>query len=285
MIEEANALEAEAPEITPMEADQAQPQADAAPGWEDRALTMGWTPKSQFKGDPEKWVDAETFVKRGEEFLPFLKANNRRLEQAQERANTKIASLEKALQESIKHISKADARAYERARRDLETELEQATLAGDTEGVKAVTKEIVDLEKEVRAEEPGKHVSETPEGKSALSEFKAANPWFEKDRVMTVAAIEIGNELAAEGIVEPKVQLAEIAKRIRQEFPHKFTNPRREQPAAVEGAQPLANRTAARTYSDLPPEAKAMCDDFVKNIKGMTREKYVKDYFAEEKAK
>jgi hypothetical protein len=35
-----------------------------------------------------------------------------------------------------------------------------------------------------------------------------------------------------------------------------------------------------KSYSDLPPDAKAMCDDFVKRVPGFTRDRYVKDYFA-----
>jgi hypothetical protein len=66
---------------------------------EDKALRMGWVPKDQFKGAPEKWTDAETFIKRGEEFLPFLKANNRKLEKALENATADLAEMKKTLKE------------------------------------------------------------------------------------------------------------------------------------------------------------------------------------------
>lgn len=279
MSEETEIQEAEAPEAAEAQTEGEAPQQSAEPSYEDRALAMGWTPKTQFKGDPEKWVDAETFVKRGEEFLPFLKANNRRLEQALEKANAKIASLDKAVRGSIEHISKAEQRAYTRARADLEAELEQAAAAGDAETVKAVTKDIVALEKEVSAK-PEKDEPDTP---PEMAEWLEANPWFGKDRAMTAACQAIANDVFEEGYTG-KAQLREVDKRIRAEFPHKFEkpeNPNRKAPAAVEGFGSTP-RPRGKSYSDLPPEAKQMCDEFCRDIKGMTREKYVREYFKEQ---
>src|SRR3990167_3011505 len=44
------------------------------------ATGMGWSPKESWRGDPEKWIDAETFVARGREVLPILRANNKQLQ-------------------------------------------------------------------------------------------------------------------------------------------------------------------------------------------------------------
>ena len=255
-----------------LQAPQEPAQADPAPSAEDRALTMGWTPREQFKGDPAKWVDAETFVRRGEEFLPFVKANNKRLERELEKANGEIAKLGKAVERSIDHISKAEQRAYERARKDLEAELEQAVLNNDADGIRAVAKDIVELEREVA--KPAK--TEEPD----LSEFKAANPWFETDEAMTMAAVAYAGKLASQGVAG-KDQLAKVSEWVRKEFPHKFSNPRREQPAAVEGVSTGARRQAA-SYSDMPADARQMCDELVRD-KIITREKYVAEFFKQSK--
>ena len=39
---------------------------------EQEAITLGWVPQDQFKGDPAKWTDAETFVARGKEKVVLL---------------------------------------------------------------------------------------------------------------------------------------------------------------------------------------------------------------------
>lgn len=245
---------------------------------EDRALTMGWTPQGQFKGDPEKWVDAETFVKRGEEFLPFLKANNRRLEQALERANTKLEQMDKGLRGAIQQLSRSEKRAYDQARADLEAELEQYAAAGNADAVKAVTKDIVDLERETVAK-----ADDEPAGNPDFEAWREANPWFGKDKALTAACGALGAEVAEEGYTG-KAQIKEVDRRIREAFPEKFAkpeNPLRRQPGAVEGT--TQNRPAGKTFGDLPSDAKQMCDELCRTIKGFSREKYVKDYFAEEK--
>ena len=47
---------------------------------EQEARTLGWVPAEEFKGDPNRWVDAETFVERGHTVMPILRKNNERLE-------------------------------------------------------------------------------------------------------------------------------------------------------------------------------------------------------------
>ena len=44
---------------------------------EARARDMGWSPRDSWRGKAEDWIDAETFVKRGTEILPILRAKSR----------------------------------------------------------------------------------------------------------------------------------------------------------------------------------------------------------------
>lgn len=247
--------------IEPMGGAEAAPQELPA---EDRALTMGWVPLEQFKGDPSRWVDAETFVKRGEEFLPFLKAANKRLEK-------ELDTVKKSVKEFAEFHSKTEARAYERAMRDLEARQAAATEAGDVEAVREITQEIVTLGKDVKAP-----TDEAAEAKALLDSWIAENSWYTKDAVMRGAAFAIADELAAEGIKDG-AQLAEVAKRIKAEFPHKFENAKRREPGAVEGSTQAVKRGKGR--ADLPADARAAMDRWVKQ--GLiTEAQYCKDYFA-----
>jgi len=246
---------------------------DAPKSDEERALALGWTPKERFKGDPERWVDAATFVKRGEELMPILQANNRRMEKALETERKERARLEKTLKDFSDHHSKTAQREYERAQRDIQARLDAATSIGDIQGVRDATQEIVDLAAEARTA-PQAPPAASPE----FEAWQADNPWFGKDKPLTAATVEIANEVAAEGYTG-KAQIKEVDRRVRETFPSKFTNPNRERAAAVEGATSAARKTG-KSYSDLPADAKAACDEFVKRVPGFTRESYVKDYFA-----
>ena len=46
---------------------------------EQKASNLGWVPKEEFRGDPERHVSAERFLERGEKELPLARANNEKL--------------------------------------------------------------------------------------------------------------------------------------------------------------------------------------------------------------
>jgi hypothetical protein len=59
---------------------------DQARDFDAEAREHGWRPKDEFPGDAAKWVDAETFMKRADEVMPLLKAQNARLKRDYRRA-------------------------------------------------------------------------------------------------------------------------------------------------------------------------------------------------------
>ena len=50
----------------------------AAPEVQAEAEKLGWIPATRYKGDAERFVDADEFIKRGETVLPIVKEQNRR---------------------------------------------------------------------------------------------------------------------------------------------------------------------------------------------------------------
>lgn len=239
---------------------------------EQEARRLGWRPQDEFDGDPDKWVDASTFVKRGEE-PAMMAARMKRLEKALDTANSRIEEMTSTFKEFGEYHSKTAQREFQRAMKELEARQAQAVEAGDLEGVRQTSKEMADLSKEM---ESGGPADSEVKREKAYNAWVKDNGWFETDAVMKAAAVAIGDELVAKGIVDPEKQLAEIAKRIRSEFPHKFENPRRKEPGSVEGPTPV-RRKGGRTWSDLPPEIRTRADKWVKEGL-LTKEQYLKDY-------
>lgn len=247
--------------------------ADEALSMEDRAHEMGWRPKEEFKGDDSKWVDAETFVKRGEEVLPIVRANAKKLEAANEALKAEVAEMKATFKEFKQYHSATERRAFDAARKELEREMAEAVEAKDHKAVREIAGEMASLSKDVRTDDAG-NPYETSDHTKALNQWKGENPWFGSDKVMTAAASAVADELEAGG-VKGADQLVEVAKRIRAEFPHKFENERRKAPAAVEGSTP--NRKAGKTRADLPPEARQQMDRWIKQ--GLLSEKqFLADY-------
>lgn len=266
------ALEDKTADTPAPEGDEAQSEAP-----EQEATRMGWRPLEEFKGDPEKWVDADTFLKRGKEVLPIVRAENKQLTEALRRAEAKVDKLAETIKESRDFYSKVEQRAYERAKADLEQKLEDAADAGDTASVKRVTKEIVDLETEA-AKKPAKEEAK-PEQSAELTAWLEENPWFDTDKTMTIVATDYSAELGRQGVPVSK-QWAMITDHIRKEFPHKFENPRRNGAPAVEG-EGSTRAPRGKSWSDLPSDAKAQGDRFVKQGIVESREKYARDYWAQ----
>ena len=66
--------------------------------YEHDAQQEGWRPKEEWQGNPEQWVDAKTFVERGEKIAGILKKKVDSLEQrlsAAEVANRKFGEYHK----------------------------------------------------------------------------------------------------------------------------------------------------------------------------------------------
>jgi hypothetical protein len=273
---EARALAAMEPAAEPPadkgEAPAAEPKtADPKTRLESTALTIGWSGKDDWKGDPADWLDAPEFIlKAAGEVLPSMR-------KSLEKANDEIKGLKAAVKSSIAHMSKADERAYTKAKAELQAELNAAT---DKNDILAITQEMVDLEKEV-AERPKPDT--TPEAPEWFTKWRDDNPWYGTDEAMSAATDAIGKAVFEEGYTGP-AQAKEVDARLRAKFPGFFakpTNPNRNGPAVVEGGG-SAPRRGGKSFSDMPRDAQEMCADLMKLSKAITRENYAAQYFASE---
>src|SRR5208283_1458393 len=114
---------------------------------EQKARSMGWLPESDFRGRKENWVEAEKYVERGEQFIPFLQADKRKLEGQLTATNQKVSALETSLKEASDTIQ---------ALKEFRTELNKERLEEHreklVEGIKAA-REGGDVEGEERLRE------------------------------------------------------------------------------------------------------------------------------------
>jgi len=250
-------------EVTAPEATQADPEV------ESRAREMGWSPKEEWRGAPEKWVDAETFVKKGETLLPIVKAANRKLE-------AKVEELTGILKDMTASQAKRERAAVEKAIAEREAKRDEAIEAGDVKAVKAIEKEIKELEEE-KPEAPKKAAAAAD---PAITAWVEQNPWFGKDAKMRAFATELHGELLRD---EPDLSITENLKRVRKEvekrFPEKFENPKRTAPNAVEGGGSGGGGTAGG-WDTLPDDVKAMGDRLIKAGVVKSRAEYAKQYLS-----
>jgi len=248
---------------------------DGPPDYVAEAKRFGWTDKEDFAGKPEMWVDAETFVKRSQEVMPILKAQNRALVK-------RLDAMEREGKKAAEFFSKAEQRAYERALSEIRAEQEAAVESGDVEAHRKAAKKLDELEKP-EALKPADDI--TPEQRAEdFADWGKANKWYATNAVMQSYADAQAQTLAnKKGGFLDRADLDAVSEKVRakfeDEFPDAFGTAAKPRPRnPVEGVQPGRGKTSGYTYADLPPEAKAACDKWVKNGTVKSREDYVKAF-------
>lgn len=256
---------------------------------EEKARNMGWKPKDEFPGDPEKWVEADEFVRRGEEVLPIVQASNRKLRESNEQMNARLIELERqnranaAALEAIQEENRQQTvQTTERSIEVITVEIAAAREAGDVAREFQLIDERNDAKEALKAAKQKPQVKQTmqqpnggadPAQTPEFQQFLKDNPWWQTDGVMRAASIEIQNQLYADGQITAATpqadRLAMVAEATLKKFGVK-DNGRRQRASRVEsGGGPGTGGSegeAGKTYADLPTEAKAACDKAAKRL-------------------
>lgn len=253
------------------------------------AVSQGWVSKDKYRGDEKDWVSAETFVKRGREILPILRKNNENLLKELNQTKENLKEFKQAADE----FKKFQKDSYERKAKDLEAQVEQlkdaraeAISNGDGKRVNALDEVIDSVKEEAKiAKDEGAKVTAKPTPNITstvdpnLQHWLDRNPWFGKDKRQTGIANSLGEALREE---QPHLRgeafLSKLDEVLAEELPQRFgkRTPNYTAESGSNRERPGGNN-GKRSYSDLPPDAKAACDRFVKQ-KLMTKETYVSEY-------
>jgi hypothetical protein len=234
---------------------------------EKEAMAQGWVPEDQFEGHG-KWRSAEEFLDRGKLFAKI------------DEQGRKLRTTETVVNELKAHLKKVRETEYKRALAALKAEKKEALDVGDTERVVEIDEAIADTKQEAaRAVE---QFDAPPVQESAPNPHFVAwvnrNQWYQNDRVMKAAADAIGDELAMSGERNPTRILEEVEKRIKKEFPQRFTNPNRGKAGAVEGGGSKGSMKG--DAFQLTPEETQVMNKLVRHGV-MTKEEYIADIKAQ----
>jgi len=237
--------------------------------WEQEAREQGWKPLSEFKGPEDKWTDPRTFVEKGEKISGILKS---RLDR-QEREIADLRNANKEFGEYQKRLRERDRQKAEQRIAELEAARAQAVTNGDGT-------EFTRLDREIRQEQvnmespPANGTGYSPD---VEARWIQENPWYGQDKALTAFADGVTGMVEAEGY-QGQARLDEIARRTKETFPDRFENPNRKGANSVdEGGEMESVDRNARTFENLPPDAKAAAKRF--EAQGLTTlDDYVKNY-------
>ncbi len=116
---------------------------------------------------------------------------------------------------------------------------------------------------------------------TTLLQWQTENPWFFADPAMNQYAQAVHMNLNASKPGMPLTEnLAEVAKRVRENFPQKF-GASDGRPSAVEGGNGLQTGSKrARGFSDMPAEDQRIADEFIRAGAHKDRASFAKAYWA-----
>ena len=179
-----------------------------------------------------KMREAERREKAATEYARAVEEKRQALEKRFEKTDadyikkfesTISSGMEAAQKELAAAIESGDATAQVEANKRIATlAFENAKLAAAKEGREEKT---IQAEKPVQLSDGPTEMPSEPAPDPKAEDWASRNSWFGQDRAMTYTAFEIHKDLVNEGF-DPKSDdyYAEVDKRIKVDFPHKFGN-------------------------------------------------------------
>ena len=234
---------------------------------EQKAVEQGWRPKEEFSGDPEAFIDAAEFVRRGELFTKI------------EHQSKELKQVRAALEALKEHNSKIKETEYKRALKTLDEARKQALIEGETDRFFALEEKIEEVKAEKADFDSSLNDIKAPIEQELNPEFVSwvnKNNWYESNKAMRAYADKLGVELAQEGHRPTKV-LEMVEAEIKKEFAHKFQNPKSTRSQAVESSSRTGASSDGFVLSDDERrimrrfvETGVMTEkDYIKQLKGV----------------
>lgn len=273
---------------------------------ETEAKALGWSPKENWRGNEADWVDAETFVERGRQVMPLLKKNNERLTgkltETEQRLEATTAQM-KAMQATLKALEEhreadIEAQVQERITK-LRGDIAEASRDGDHSRVAELTDELATERASLAVAAAGKEdkgddttVDNQPQKlPPEITNWYSENAVYVTDVRRRALGTAIAMELRQQGDMSTGVVFLEKVK----EQVEAALNPS-STTSKVSGGNGGSSRQepaagGAKTYRDLPKDAKDQCAKYAPRFVGPTKRfkteaewqaDYAKNYFAQE---
>ena len=250
---------------------------------EKEAKAMGWAALEDFRGDPERWVDADTFVKRGKEQLPILKENLERLVGKIDKLEAARNEDKKTFEQFREFTTKAEERAHKQAEAaykkelsDLKNDLKVAAREQDEAKIDRITTSIDNLKP---PDPPPPVVAPTPDQAPEFIDWKTKNQWYGSDPEMSIYADAMGQFVknTHPGMIGVPF-FEEVTKHVKEKFSNKFENQKKTIPAATESGIDTLPVRSKHGFADLPEDAKAAYNHFKRLMPKYTKEEYMSQY-------
>ncbi len=246
---------------------------------QELAQEMGWKDEDSYEGDPETWVDAATFIKRGGDI-------QRSMQQHIKEQKKQLSDLRAGLEDLRKHnerVYKSEVSKLKNQIDSLTKQRREAIEEADPDRVEEIDRELEEMKSVIsETEQMAANSSKKPESTDNpdFDEWRSQNDWYGKDDELTQYADAQADNPDFKGLPYKRF-LEKIEEKTKAMFPDKFKG-------AVGGGKRPNNpvegghaRTGGRgkqkfTRADLSDDHKQIMDRFVRTG-ALTEEQYIAD--------
>ncbi len=235
------------------------------------ATSWGWKPKDEFYGNPDRWVDAKTFIEN-ERLISTTRHDKGKKLELDIRDLTKMMKNMKSHQEKVR---KAD---IDNLTEKLTEKKNQLIAEGDVEGVGKIDEQLGKVS-DMANEEADDSDDETPKLSPLYTEWVEKNDWYGKDVQLSNLADKIAEdykELPLDKML--KLVDKEIARETDKRKINKESLKTKDAPgkdvATVAGGAHNTKIKKKYTFSDLSFEQKKICENY-ENIGLYKRQEFV----------
>lgn len=247
--------------------DNAIVEQDAPMTLEDRAMARGWRPLEEFEGDESTWVDANTYLIKGE-LMDVISERNRHIKKL-EQDNAEIKG---AVQDLKKHFQETAKLEVQKRLKELRAEKAHAMSLDDHERAMELDDEIIELrELQKAAEQEVEKPKATNEPAPEVVDWLKDNPWADN------TSSKFDSELAQEGMTLMQAEvirrggqvddvgkvLASVKAKLERMYPEKFT-PQRRAVTSVDTPAPTGKGRGGSLINKMTPEQRRFGESFVK---------------------
>jgi hypothetical protein len=248
---------------------------------EAEARQQGWKPLEEYEGNPAHWRDAQEFLEFGQRMNPILRKNNEELKKQIQEIKGQFDQYKNTASEIIRMQKEQVKKEYDSQINFLKSQIKAARAAGDYD-VAAEFEEQYDQLKEnapeFPSERPQAQTQPTLVSQDEYAVWAQENPWAEKDRGLSAAVTGLAIQYGNQGM-RGTALLKAVEQEIKEQFPEKFASRKRANMVEAPSGGSGPRSTGKVSYERLPTDAKAQCDQFVRDKLG-SREDYLKLYNA-----
>lgn len=244
------------PTAAPAEAvEEPENQEEQPSPYDELAQKMGWTPKDQFKGDPQAWKSAEQFILDGNDI--------------QRQQSRDLREMRSTVDNIAKTSAQILADRIEQEKAQLAEQYSAAVEDGDATKSFEIARKITSLDQRTPTQGPS----------TETQEFVQRNRWFNSDPLATVLAVETCEKLKHLPVSQ---QLEAAEKEVRRVYPQLF--PAAKPPPGVSAPQSRGGQSApkAKGFADLTKAEQDIAKDMVERKVIPNVDAYVKYRFADE---